>query len=51
MKFAAVKQLREKLAVGSPVYGLWVTTEAIAVTELAVGIGLEYVFDFLGFYT
>ena len=36
MKVEAVKHLRAKLKAGEPTHGLWVTTEAIATTELAV---------------
>jgi hypothetical protein len=40
MKVEAVKQLRAKLQAGKPTHGLWVTTEAVATTELAVALGL-----------
>ena len=43
MKVAAVTALRAKLSAGEAVHGMWITTEAIAVTEIAVGLGLEYV--------
>ena len=41
MKVAAVQALRAKLTAGEPVHGMWLTTEAIATSELAVGLGLE----------
>ena len=31
------------MASGSPVHGIWVTTEGVATTELAVGLGLNFV--------
>lgn len=43
MKVEAVVALRAKLSAGEAVHGMWVTTEAVAVTELAVGLGMECV--------
>ena len=48
MKVEAVKHLRAKLKAGEPTHGLWVTTEAIATTELAVALGLGSVNSILG---
>ena len=43
MKTPACRALRRKLAAGEPVFGLWVTLEAPAVTEIAVALGLDWV--------
>lgn len=43
MKSAAIQNLRRKLAADQPVYGLWVTLESPAVTEMAVALGLDWV--------
>jgi 2-keto-3-deoxy-L-rhamnonate aldolase RhmA/quercetin dioxygenase-like cupin family protein len=43
MKTAALRKLRQKLAADSPIYGLWVTLEAPSITEIAVGLGLDWV--------
>jgi 2-keto-3-deoxy-L-rhamnonate aldolase RhmA len=43
MKTAAVRRLRQKLSAGEAVYGLWVTLESASVTEMAVGLGLDWV--------
>ena len=43
MNTLAVRKLREKLAAGQAVYGLWVTLESASVTEMAVGLGLDWV--------
>ena len=43
MKTSAIRSLRRKLAADEPVYGLWVTLEAPAVTEMAVALGLDWV--------
>ena len=40
MKFEAVAKLRKALAAGDAAYGMWITTEAVAITELAVAAGL-----------
>src|SRR5271168_4706004 len=39
----AIRKLRKKLAAGQAVYGLWVTLESASVTEMAVGLGLDWV--------
>src|SRR6478609_3879292 len=43
MKFAACRALRVSLAANRPVYGLWVTLESPSITEIAVGLGLDWV--------
>ncbi len=43
MNTLAVRKLRETLAAGNPVLGLWVTLESASVTEMAVGLGLDWV--------
>src|SRR6478609_4598279 len=43
MNTLALKKLREKLAAGRAVYGLWVTLESPSVTEMAVALGLDWV--------
>src|SRR5580700_8148150 len=43
MKPPALTRFRYKLQSDEPVYGLWVTLEAAAVTEIAVGLGLDWV--------
>jgi 2-keto-3-deoxy-L-rhamnonate aldolase RhmA len=43
MKAPALQRFRQKLATGEPVYGLWVTLEAAAVTDIAAGLGLDWV--------
>ena len=43
MKTAALKKFRQKLAADAPVFGLWVTLESPSVTEIAVGLGLDWV--------
>ena len=43
MNTAAVRRLRQKLAADTPAFGLWVTLDAPAVTEMAVALGLDYV--------
>lgn len=43
MKTAALSRLRRKLADDMPVFGLWVTLESPSVTEIAVGLGLDWV--------
>lgn len=43
MKPPALSRFRYKLQSDEPVYGLWVTLEAAAVTEIAVGLGLDWV--------
>jgi 2-keto-3-deoxy-L-rhamnonate aldolase RhmA len=43
MNALAIRRLREKLASGQPVFGLWVTLESPSVTEMAVALGLDWV--------
>ncbi|HYE07543.1 MAG TPA: aldolase/citrate lyase family protein [Planctomycetota bacterium] len=43
MKHDAVKALRATLAADRPAYGLWVTMESPSITEMAVGLGLDWV--------
>lgn len=43
MKPSAIRTLRKKLAADEPVVGLWVTLESPSVTEIAVGLGLDWV--------
>lgn len=43
MKYAAIQQLRQKLANDQTTFGLWVTLESPNVTELAVDLGLDWV--------
>ncbi len=43
MKTAAIREVRRKLAAGQTVYGLWVTLESASITEMAVGLGLDWV--------
>lgn len=43
MKTAALQKLRRKLADDATVFGLWVTLESPSVTEIAVGLGLDWV--------
>src|SRR5438477_9062434 len=43
MKTSAIRSLRRKLAADQPVFGLWVTLESASITEMAVGLGLDWV--------
>lgn len=43
MKTNAVRAFRDKLARQETVYGLWVTLESPSITEMAVGLGLDWV--------
>lgn len=43
MKPSACRALRAKLAADEPVFGLWVTLDSPAVTEMAVGLGMDWV--------
>src|SRR5262245_43187960 len=42
MKTSAISSLRRKLAANEPAYGLWVTLESPAITEMAVALGLDW---------
>jgi len=43
MKTAACRALRRTLAADRPAFGLWVTLESPAITEIAVALGLDWV--------
>lgn len=43
MKTAALKKLRQKFADDVATFGLWVTLESPTITEIAVGLGLDWV--------
>jgi phosphoglycerate dehydrogenase-like enzyme/2-keto-3-deoxy-L-rhamnonate aldolase RhmA len=43
MKTAACSALRRVLASDQPAFGLWVTLDSPAITEMAVALGLDYV--------
>jgi len=43
MNFPALRHLRQKLAAGEPVVGMWVTLDAPSVSEIAVGLGLDWI--------
>jgi len=43
MKIAAIRKLRDRLAVNAPVFGLWVTLESASVTEMAVALGVDWI--------
>jgi phosphoglycerate dehydrogenase-like enzyme/2-keto-3-deoxy-L-rhamnonate aldolase RhmA len=43
MKPTVCRALRAKLAQNEPVFGLWVTLDSPAVTEMAVGLGMDWV--------
>ena len=43
MKTAACQHLRRQLAADQPVFGLWVTLDSPAVTEMAVALGMDWV--------
>lgn len=43
MKSRALRLFRQKLTRQEPVYGLWVTLESPSITEMAVGLGLDWV--------
>jgi phosphoglycerate dehydrogenase-like enzyme/2-keto-3-deoxy-L-rhamnonate aldolase RhmA len=43
MKIAACQALRRTLAADRPAFGLWVTLDSPAVTEMAVGLGMDWV--------
>ncbi len=43
MKPPALHRFMEQLQGGDPVYGLWVTLDAPAVTDIAAGLGLDWV--------
>ena len=43
MKTAACQRLRRMFAADQPAFGLWVTLESPAITEMAVALGLDWV--------
>lgn len=43
MKSRAIQSLRQKLAAGKAVYGLWVTLESASITEMGVALGLDWI--------
>jgi len=43
MKSAALHRFRRKLQANKPVYGVWVTLEAAAVSEIATGLGFDWI--------
>jgi 2-keto-3-deoxy-L-rhamnonate aldolase RhmA/quercetin dioxygenase-like cupin family protein len=43
MNVSAIRRLREKLRKQQPVFGMWVTLPSASITEMAVGMGLDWV--------
>src|SRR6476620_2531481 len=43
MKISAIKRLKQKLAAGDTVFGMWVTLESASITEMAVSLGLDWI--------
>lgn len=43
MKSPALKKFRAALASGQSVFGLWITLESASITEIAVGLGLDWI--------
>ena len=43
MNIAALRKLRSRLAADQVTHGLWVTLESASITEIAVGLGLDFV--------
>jgi 2-dehydro-3-deoxyglucarate aldolase/4-hydroxy-2-oxoheptanedioate aldolase len=43
MKTSAIRKLRQKLAGGQPLYGLWVTLESPSISEMASALGLDWI--------
>jgi len=43
MKTPAIQKLRQKLAAGEQTLGLWVTLDSASVSEMAVGLGLDWI--------
>src|SRR5262245_30051765 len=43
MKSPAIERFRRKLAADEPVYGLWVTLESASLSEMGVGLGLDWI--------
>src|SRR6266566_7101549 len=43
MKTTAINRLRKRLATGEPTYGMWISMESATVSEMAVGLGLDWI--------
>ncbi len=43
MKTAAIQKLRAKLQSDQATFGLWVSLESASITEMAVGLGLDWI--------
>lgn len=43
MKTSAIRRLRDKLAQGEAIYGLWVTLESASISEMAVALGIDWI--------
>src|SRR3954471_20124360 len=43
MKVAAIDKLRQKLAADETIYGMWVTLESASISEMVVGLGLDWI--------
>ncbi len=43
MKSTAVRRFRRKLQANEPVYGVWVTLDTVAVSEIATGLGFDWI--------
>ena len=43
MKSTAVHRFRRKLQANEPVYGVWVTLDTVAVSEIATGLGFDWI--------
>ncbi len=43
MKTSAIRKLRRQLAADRPAVGMWITLEAPSITEMAVGLGVDWV--------
>src|SRR3977135_2823483 len=43
MNTTALKKLKQKLAAGDTVFGMWVTLESPSITEMAVALGLDWI--------
>jgi 2-dehydro-3-deoxyglucarate aldolase/4-hydroxy-2-oxoheptanedioate aldolase len=43
MNTAAIKKLKQKIAVKETAYGMWITLESPSITEMAVALGLDWV--------
>jgi 2-keto-3-deoxy-L-rhamnonate aldolase RhmA/quercetin dioxygenase-like cupin family protein len=43
MKTTAIKKLKQKLAAGDTIFGMWVTLESVSITEMAVALGLDWI--------